>query len=257
MLSALAAAFTPVLIALWFFRSWTTPPLRIGTAVGAIGAGVAMSYYPVYWLLNRIDRKGTQWIALWLGFDRGEYPYSFQILHSLLVNGLPEELYKWLILVGALLVPNLIRNRVDAVALGGLLGAGHALGEVLHILEDGFVAVVAIVGIKTGLLSSLGVIMGRYVAASRLPGWRSWGLLLGLAVPVLLHGTYNFGVSMPEQLWNAVLEEQPWEDELMALALTLVGLVIWFVVVVWAARILWKCRADIRPNEDVALDGPA
>jgi hypothetical protein len=220
------------------------------TAVGAIGAGVAMTYYPVYWLLNRIDMEGTQWIAFGLGFERGEYPYSFQFLHSLLVNGLPEELYKWLVLVVALLAPKLIRSPADPVALGGLLGAGHALGEMLHVLDDGVVALLAIGGIKAGLLISLGVIMGHYVAASTLPGWRSRGLFHGLAVPVLLHGTYNLAVSMPEQVWNPELEEQPWEKELIAVALVFVGFVIWSVSVVWAARILWKCRSP-------RLDSPA
>lgn len=138
---------------------------------------------------------------LYMFWDTWQMPYI--VLENFLVVGLAEEFWKWLVVKLFIWKNKEFNYRFDAIVYCVASSLGFALLEnVLYVFQFGFVT-----GISRALLSVPGhctfaIFMGFFLGDAKLHEVRGnkeksrMYKVLSLLVPILLHGFYDFCLSM-------------------------------------------------------------
>ena len=224
------SAIAPSLLLVWFFHTrdaFPEPPRVLWTTffLGmVIVAPVLLFAWPAYLLAQEIDA------ALVHGF-----------IAAFFGAAIPEEAFKLLVLWGYSMRQSAFDEPLDGIVYGATASLGFAtLENVLYVSSEG--GAVAVLRAFTAVPSHafLGAIMGYYVGRARFSADRDRRRSLmfkALAIPILLHGAYNF----PLLAANAL--EQP--DSLAALPVLALLLLVPAVLVlegVWTLRLVRRGR---------------
>jgi RsiW-degrading membrane proteinase PrsW (M82 family) len=221
------------LLLAWLFR-------RLAPTSGWALAGVTLigaflpSYIPTAsaWLLSPSGH-----FLIWSGLDKESHPYASRFVEAFLIAAIPEEVYKFALLLALCKVAKRIHSVRDGIFLGAMLGIGHALGENCQDLKEGVRVALISGGMKLIYLAALGVIMGYFLGRAQNeegPGRRL--LMPALLVPLVLHGLFDFGYFVGE------LTEQYTDDNTPVPVLLGIGLmfVVWLVPILWSWRLVRK-----------------
>lgn len=236
--------------------------------------GSALVSLAIFLLLHRLMRSRTPWwlaaTALIAGgvvthvltavFNRGFSPAVsaaertgsvalFELASAFLHAGISEELARFAVLMALLLWFPRTRTPGAAATLAAGIGLGFAAIEnALASLSTPTIAGMAARLTPTVSHAASGVIMGYFAgrATAAVP-WR-WGLLaMSLGVVAILHGTYDFCVSLdvPEidQIENPNdLTPQQWRALGKGALVMLTGLGVWLGEFVWACLLIQRIR---------------
>ncbi len=164
------------------------------------------------WLLRRVTLLGALTVLPVLAIEvalalaglpvRGHDAWSVA-LASVVVAALPEEVGKAACLAWIMARRVAFESRRDGVRYGARIGLGFALVEnVLHGLMIGDARSFALLMAARAVLTvpmhaAWAALMGGYAARRQLDG-RGPGLAFGLAVAVLGHGLFNFGLGIAQ-----------------------------------------------------------
>lgn len=217
----------PIASAVWFYRrDREREPL--GAVVRAFFAGmlvvvaVLVTVGPVAWL--RVE-LGHPWL-------RGLYS-------AFALAAIPEELAKYLFL------RRHIRSRhcdepMDGLLYGALVSLGFAAAEnVLYVLQGGLMTGVFRAFTAVPMHASCGALMGLALARAKVHGpGPGRGLLPALAVPIVVHGLYDWPLlSVHERL------DVPGDEALAAFAFSL-------CVLAWSVVRVRRDSAALRAMQD-------
>jgi RsiW-degrading membrane proteinase PrsW (M82 family) len=229
------AAVVPSLVLLWYFHSKDKYPEPASVVWMTFGLGV-LSIIPV--LLMAFP------MVLVLSQLGARDPYLIGISDAFLTAAVPEEACK----LAVLLLYSARRSAFDEPMDGLVYGVAASLGfatleNILYVASGGLPTALARALTAVPGHAMLGAIMGYYVGQARFDPQRRRSLLLkAWAVPMLLHGLYDFPLITVTAMAKPGAELA---DEDQGAALRLVGMTIVVLIVewVWAVRLARRLRA--------------
>jgi len=156
---------------------------------------------PEPWLLIRKSFYRGIWIIfpvlLIAGILKQWQPQADILNHALfeafMLAAIPEEIFKYLVLVFFCLRLPEFDEPMDGIVYGVAVSLGFATFENILYVMDGGIGVAlmrALTAVPAHALT--GAIMGYYIGFSLLTTKKTRYFILALAVPVLLHGAYDF-----------------------------------------------------------------
>ncbi len=175
----------PSLLLLWYIlsRDVYREPARIILATFLLGLGATL---PVVLLAGAVETL--------IDIAAMEGPFADGFSRAFLSAAAPEELCKFLVLFFYTSRRREFDEPMDGVVYGVTASLGFAtLENILYVAEGGLP--VAMVRAATAVPghAMLGAIMGYYISRARFnPLARKTHLLQALAIPILLHGLYDF-----------------------------------------------------------------
>lgn len=237
------AAVVPSLALLWHFYSKDKYPEPPGVVCITFGLGVlsiipaVLVALPMLLLLREV------------GFEN---PYLAGLSDAFLLAAVPEETFK----LAVLLLYSARRSAFDEPMDGLVYGVTASLGfatleNVLYVLDGGLGVAVARALTAVPGHAMLGAIMGYYVGQARFaPQQRRSLLLKAWAVPVLLHGLYDFPLLTVVAMTKAQPELAS-HQKTAAFWLACTTLVVLIFEWRWAVRLARRLRA----MQDKRADG--
>lgn len=233
----LFSAVVPGLLLVWYFHSRDASPVSARRLWATFAYGCVCAIPAVF--LASIFRK-------FFGVDGGLAGAAFK---SFIEAGLAEETAKLSVLMFFSLRVSRFTDPMDGLVYGATASLGFAtLENVLYVAENGFGTAIVRAVLSVPGHAFFGAIMGYFVGRARtLPAGTSVVplTLRGLAVAVILHGLYDFGLFGA----GAVAEKRPGQslsDGQVMLALALLGVTITAFISAWwlTARFVRKLRAE-------------
>jgi len=149
--------------------------------------------------------------------------------------GVPEELFKLLVLVWYAMRRPAFDEAMDGIVYGVTVSLGFATFEnIMYVLQHGFEVALLRAFTAIPMHGFAGCIMGFYVAMAWLmPQKRGKFLFLAFLVPMLLHGAYDWPI-----LYTELAQSQAGRDAGDgALIALVVALAILAIEIVWARRL--------------------
>lgn len=135
MLLTLLVIFVPGLILAWWFRRLTVPPRPWWLVVAVLVATFCFFAWPTivahWWFLP------WTWISMNSGITVDTSPYLYRFIVAFGMAAIPEEAFKFAILLLVCVIPGMFRTPAHGVVWGALVGIGHALGENTQDLDEG------------------------------------------------------------------------------------------------------------------------
>jgi RsiW-degrading membrane proteinase PrsW (M82 family) len=234
LLLTIACAVLPSLLLIRFFykRDLNPEPRRVLLATFLLGV---LTIVPV--LIVSIP-------GLLLMPDMVLHPAIAAAFMAFGLAALPEELFKFLVVVGYCSRHREFNEPMDGMVYGAIASLGFAtLENILYVTGGGLGTAVARALTAVPSHAFVGAIMGYYVAQWKFgpTSARAMNLILALFVPLLLHGLYDF----PLMLVTAEVGEAGDVEQvsLLALVLLLVPFAVLIVEGVIALRLLRRLRA--------------
>lgn len=233
------AAIVPSLLLLWFFyaRDDYPEPPRVVWTTFALGIVAVVPIAMIAWPLDHWAKS----------FDN---PFVYGLASAFLGAAIPEELCKLWVLRGYAMRHDAFDEPRDGVVYGVAASLGFATFEnLVYVAQEG--GSVAILRALTAVPSHafLGAIMGQYLGRARFaadPGTRRRLHNAALAVPILLHGLYNFPL-----LAGARIDETDPAQIVPAGLLLLIAPAVLAIEGLWAARLARRGRSAPPPAPTV------
>ena len=189
----------------------TTIVLTLGKAVSRLGVSNLLALFQV-----RTAEEAEEALAAL----RTE-PTLFGIfINTLLAVALVEEAVKFIHLRLIARKSGVVKNRLDAVVCGALVGIGFQVFEDIGYAGSGGVAL-AILRALTPFHFLFGAIMGRFYGRY-LADKRPADLVLAVAVPTLLHALFDFGINALDDFEEMFLFAALYTLALIALTVVLI-----------------------------------
>ncbi len=247
----------------WFAVEYTVwslgPPMN---ALFLVITSVAPSLAILWWFTTR-DQRPEPRSAVWLTFGLGvlavapalvvalpvdaivehstlDNPYAIGLVQAFFSAAIPEECIKYLILADFCSRHWSFGEPMDGVVYGVAASLGFAaLENLLYVADGGLLLALARGLTAVPSHAMMGAVMGYYIGQA---GFTFFGrrLLLakGLAIPILLHGLYDFPVLTVLAAEDLDQRLGLWPHLLLyGLLLAVLGLELW-----WAMRLVRKLR---------------
>ncbi|WP_191565317.1 glutamic-type intramembrane protease PrsW [Metabacillus idriensis] len=131
----------------------------------------------------------------------GAIPSS--LVNAFLSSGLLEEFFKWFILFVTIYPHVHFDEHYDGIVYGVSLSLGFAtLENILYLLANGLDFAIGRALLPVSSHALFGVIMGYYLGKGKFssPSDKKKWILFSLAIPVLLHGLYDY-ILISHELW--------------------------------------------------------
>ncbi|QNG61412.1 intramembrane metalloprotease PrsW [Bacillus sp. PAMC26568] len=131
----------------------------------------------------------------------GAVPSS--LVNAFLSSGLLEEFFKWFILFVTIYPHVHFDEHYDGIVYGVSLSLGFAtLENILYLLANGLDFAIGRALLPVSSHALFGVIMGYYLGKGKFssPSDKKKWILFSLAIPVLLHGLYDY-ILISHELW--------------------------------------------------------
>ena len=230
------SAIVPSLLLLWFFHSRDVYPEPAPVIWATFSLGVT-TVVPVLVVDAAIVR--------WLGHPASPYADGFG--QGFLVAAIPEEFFKFLVVVLYCSRHREFDEPMDGIVYGSVASLGFAtLENILYVSEHGIgIAFVRAVSAVPGH-AFMGALMGYFVGQAKFNPARGASLLVrGYLTAMVLHGLYDAGLftinSMTERAPHHELQGQTAAAAGGLLVMTLAVLVFEGV---WALRLMQRLRRE-------------
>ena len=229
------SAVTPSLLILWFFhaRDVYPEPARVLWATFGLGVLTIPAVLLTVWPVVAVT-----------GLDHIANPYLGGFANAFIEAAIPEELFKFLVLYLYASRHREFDEPMDGVVYGVAVALGFAtLENVLYISGGGMgVAILRALTAVPGHAFA-GAIMGYYVGQAKFrPQQRGKLLTLALAVPIVLHGLYDFPLLTLKTMGEREPPISPGTGIVAALLIT--WLLALTVEAVWALRGASRLRRE-------------
>ena len=155
-----------------------------------------------------------------------------------IVNAFVEELCKWWHAKKTIKKNNYNESWLDWIVFMAISALGFTIMESIVYMFSSSIIQILVRGITVGHLA-YGLIMGYFLGKARYTGEKKWSIL-GFALPMLIHGTYNFSLS----------DTAP-DGGIIALLLAAADMV---VVILMMSRIKKKYREDEKYTTPLPLE---
>ena len=195
MIPALAfAAIGPALLVMWFVHArdaYPEPPRLVWTTF-VLGA---LCVFPASILNVQVEA-----LARALGWVNS--PWTFAWINAFPGAAIPEELMKFWVLAGYALRRREFDEPMDGLVYGVATAMGFAAIEnLVYVFHHGLETAVVRGLTAVPFHGSLGAVMGYFAALARFrPERRSAFLFRALAIPIMLHGLYDFPLMAADHL---------------------------------------------------------
>ena len=120
-------------------------------------------------------------------------PIFTDFLRTFIINALVEEYVKFYNTNKRINLNNIKYSYLDLMAFYSIVAIGFALIEDVIYVFDTNIIQILVRGV-TGLHAGLGLMIGYYTAKKIVTGDKKYGVI-ALALPIFLHGSYNFFLS--------------------------------------------------------------
>jgi RsiW-degrading membrane proteinase PrsW (M82 family) len=232
----LILALLPCLLLLWWFHArdkrpephhviWVTFFLGIGTVIP-----VVLTAVPVLWLVGEIESD-----------------YLSGIWQAFMIAAIPEEFFKFLVLLLYCTRHRAFDEPMDGLVYGAVASLGFATFEnVLYVFEGGIVAALMRAVTAVPGHACLGAIMGYYVGQARFHRvGKRYNYFMALLVPIVLHGLYDFPLLSLASMTDPATGELPADVSETTILLLMAGALAVFVVeVVWTLILVRRLRHE-------------
>lgn len=217
------AAVIPSLMLLWYFYKRDLNPEPRGVLIKTFLLGILI-VVPVMFIAG----------PLWLLNTRLEHPLLAGLYTALLCAAIPEELFKFLVIIKYSTRNPAFDEPMDGVVYGATASLGFAtLENILYVLQGGWMVAAARALTAVPCHACLGAILGYYVGQGHFNANRKNSILLGLLIAISLHGLYDFPLLVMTRLDGYSPEK--W-------GLLICSLLVLVVMIIWTRRIVRNLR---------------
>ncbi|NWF35888.1 PrsW family glutamic-type intramembrane protease [Mariprofundus sp. KV] len=202
--------------------------------------------FPEPWtVVRRVFWRGV-WVILpvvvvaqFLEVLQPEDPFYGALFEAFMLAAIPEELFKYIVLVMFCLRLKEFDEPMDGIVYGVTVSLGFAtLENILYVMDGGLTVAIMRAFTSVPVHAMMGAIMGYFIAMTLIePENRNRNYLLAFLVPMMLHGLYDF----PLMYFSATGDVAEPDDN------TGFMIMIWFVTffLMWRMAVVYTKRLQL------------
>jgi len=234
-LFTILSAVLPSLLLMYFFYRSDLFPEPPGVLMTTFGLGFAIILPIVFFAVQIEEFTPDPSRPMWAG-----------LFTAFLVAAVPEEIFKYLVIVIYCARNSAFDEPMDGVVYGATASLGFAtLENILYVVDGGWTVALIRAFTAVPAHACLGAILGYYVGRAGFRARYKGTAARGLAIAVLLHGLYDFPLLSMEYASQQAALGGPAPEQALPLGwLFLVFAAVFFYMVYWTLRTVGRLRRE-------------